>query len=205
MFIIRNVFKKSKNSRERELNDFRKNKGFTLIELLVVIAIIGLLATIVLVSLKGVRAKAKDARRVSDMKAIQTAIEMYANDHGKYFSTGGQLVCLGVSSSEKCWGGPKGNNALNSALKPYLTRIPKDPLYGKRIYGTYTYRSPGKCWLPGVGTRTGAYSIAFEVDKLCPANDNDCLEWRWAAWDGSPPGPHCPSGGCCRQCGYLGY
>ena len=192
-------------SRERELSDSRRKRGFTLIELLVVISIIGFLATLALVSLNSARMKARDARRVSEMKAIQTAIEMYANDHnGEYFSTGGQLVCLGIPSSEQCWGGPSGNDALNAALAPYLAKIPKDPLYGKRVYGTYVYRSPGNNWLPAIGTKTGSYSISFEVDKLCPSNDNDCLRWQWAAWDDAPPGPHCPTGGCCRQCGYLG-
>jgi prepilin-type N-terminal cleavage/methylation domain-containing protein len=54
-----------------------KKRGFTLIELLVVIAIIGILATIVLVSLNTARAKARDARRSSDLHQIALAMEMY--------------------------------------------------------------------------------------------------------------------------------
>ncbi|MFH0856720.1 MAG: prepilin-type N-terminal cleavage/methylation domain-containing protein, partial [bacterium] len=59
-------------------------KGFTLIELLVVIAIIGLLSTLAVVSLNTARAKARDARRISDVKQIQTALELYYNDKGAY-------------------------------------------------------------------------------------------------------------------------
>lgn len=60
----------------------RKNKGFTLIELLVVIAVIGLLSTIVMVSLNKARAKARDAKRKTDLKQLQTAVEMYINEYG---------------------------------------------------------------------------------------------------------------------------
>ena len=60
------------------LRVFRKNqKGFTLIELLVVIAIIGVLSTIVLVSLNTARQKARDVRRVSDMRQVALGLEMY--------------------------------------------------------------------------------------------------------------------------------
>lgn len=60
-------------------------KGFTLIELLVVVAIIGLLATVVLASLNSARAKSRDARRVSDLGQIKTALFMYALDNGGSF------------------------------------------------------------------------------------------------------------------------
>jgi prepilin-type N-terminal cleavage/methylation domain-containing protein len=56
------------------------NKGFTLIELLVVIAIIGLLASVVLVSLNNSRAKSRDARRLADVRQAVTALNLYYND-----------------------------------------------------------------------------------------------------------------------------
>lgn len=63
----------------------KKNKsGFTLIELLVVIAIIGLLSTLSILSLNTARARARDAKRVADVKQIQTALEFYFNDVNSY-------------------------------------------------------------------------------------------------------------------------
>jgi prepilin-type N-terminal cleavage/methylation domain-containing protein len=61
-----------------------KEKGFTLVELLVVIAIIGLLSTLAIVALGSARSKARDARRISDIKQIQTALELYFADQGIY-------------------------------------------------------------------------------------------------------------------------
>lgn len=55
-------------------------RGFTLIELLVVIAIIGMLSSVVLASLNTARLKSRDARRLSDTKQLQTALELIFDD-----------------------------------------------------------------------------------------------------------------------------
>ena len=58
--------------------------GFTLIELLVVVVIIGILATLATVALSNARSKARDAKRVSDVKQIQTALELYFSEEQSY-------------------------------------------------------------------------------------------------------------------------
>lgn len=65
-----------------------KNKGFTLIELLVVIAIIGLLASVVLLALNSARQKARDAKRLADVRQFASALELYFNDKSSYPTAG---------------------------------------------------------------------------------------------------------------------
>lgn len=76
--------------------------GFTLIELLVVIAIIGLIATLSVIALNNARAKSRDAKRAADIKQIQTALELYFNDVGRYpenLDFGGALFSTSTSGT----------------------------------------------------------------------------------------------------------
>ena len=65
----------------------RNWRGFTLIELLLVIAIIGLLSTVVLASLNSSRTKAKDSRRIQEIRELQKALELYYSENAFYPSS----------------------------------------------------------------------------------------------------------------------
>ena len=79
-----------------------KSKGFSLVELIVVIAIVAILSTLVLFSLTGVREKARDAKRLSDMEAIRQAMELVNDSFGNY---SGQKGCAKEDIiSNACYG-----------------------------------------------------------------------------------------------------
>ena len=60
-------------------------RGFTLIELLVVIAIIGLLSTIIAAPIQNARKKARDSKKIAEIKAVQLALDQYAEaNQGQY-------------------------------------------------------------------------------------------------------------------------
>ncbi|OHA22090.1 MAG: hypothetical protein A3G52_02945 [Candidatus Taylorbacteria bacterium RIFCSPLOWO2_12_FULL_43_20] len=101
-------------------------KGFTLIELLVVISIIGLLSSVVLASLNNARSKARNVKRISDIKQYSLAMELYYDSAGKYpYPNTTGWVCLGDYSDDKCWSGTYfENEALKTALSTYLPGLP---------------------------------------------------------------------------------
>ena len=62
-----------------------KDSKFNLIELIIVIAIIGILASIVIPNISDFSIKAKDTRRMADIRNVQTAVDMYyAKNNGEY-------------------------------------------------------------------------------------------------------------------------
>jgi len=67
----------------KNLKDYRE-RGFTIVELLIVIVVIAILATLVITAYNGVQQRARDAKRVSDVRAIQTAAEAFQSEKGNY-------------------------------------------------------------------------------------------------------------------------
>lgn len=82
---------------------FKQSKGFTLIELLVVVAIIGILASIVLVSLNSARQKGRDASAKGSMSSMRAAAEIQFDNDGNYIN-----VCATGTETE---------SLMNAALR----------------------------------------------------------------------------------------
>lgn len=59
-------------------------KGFTIVELLIVIVIIGILGLLVLNTVTGAQARARDSERQSDVNALATQLEVRYNEEGGY-------------------------------------------------------------------------------------------------------------------------
>ncbi|PIP16965.1 MAG: hypothetical protein COX44_02505 [Candidatus Portnoybacteria bacterium CG23_combo_of_CG06-09_8_20_14_all_37_13] len=71
-----------------------KQKGFTLIELLVVIAIIGILASVVLVSVGGAKKQANIAKAKADMNSLMMALELaYSGGCDTVAATAEPIAC----------------------------------------------------------------------------------------------------------------
>lgn len=119
----------------------RNSAGFTILELLVVISIIGLLSSVLLTSVSSARSKARDVRRIADMRQFMTALELYYESNGQYPASGGASSPNGdwSNSNDASW------NTLQTAMAPYIARLPHDP------------KESSSSW-PGAG---GVYSYGF--------------------------------------------
>lgn len=125
-------------------------KGFTLIELLVVIAIIGLLTSVVLVLLGSSRSKAKDSRRFSDFRQINTAMELCYQDSS---CAGGTDIYPSVAA---------GPDSVSSIGK-YLPLVPKDPVE-EGLY-QYTWTSNAAITTGGSAARQ-YYCVYVKLEAL---------------------------------------
>ena len=143
--VIPNLFRDPIHHKTRRRNPLReasefgmttiKCRGFTLIELLVAISIIGVLASFLLVNFIGVRQRARDGVRKSDLRQIQSALELYRADQGEYHPE--PLPGCG--------------SPLENGSTVYMKKIPCDPSTGD----VYTYSV-------GVGNTTYTMTACLE-------------------------------------------
>ena len=97
-----------------------KQNGFTLLEIMVVIVILGVLASMIVPNLMGNKDKADRQKVVSDVIALENALDMYRLDNGSYPSTEQGIEALLTEPS----GSPEPRNYREDG---YIKRLPQDP------------------------------------------------------------------------------
>ncbi|HEY4502058.1 MAG TPA: prepilin-type N-terminal cleavage/methylation domain-containing protein [Candidatus Paceibacterota bacterium] len=154
-----------------------KLRGFTLIELLVVIAIVGLLATIVFATLGASNAKGRDARRISEIRQIKYALELYYDLNNKY------PACLYYSASTNA-----SNRSCPVSLESsgLMSNVPRDPSGDPYTYTAFSMdSSPASCFRFHLGVSLedrAANTVALSSDKDFAITNGSLL-------DAMNPGP----------------
>mgnify|MGYP001301672540 CR=1 FL=1 len=110
---------------------FSKQQGFTLIEIMIVVVILSILASLIIPRIMNRPDQARVVKAQQDMRALQSALNMYRLDNYHYPNTNQGLQALVTKPS----GEPKPANWQ----QPYLDKLPMDP-WGQ----PYLYLMPGK-------------------------------------------------------------
>jgi len=121
--------------------------GFTLIELLTVMSIIGILSSVSVGSLNQSRAKARDAKRISDLKQIAIALQLYKDEKNNWVW---QDVGCGFIQPTGCGSNPAPNCPYGNSIgdgNGYFNRV---------VSGGYDTKSIAQC-LVDAGTASGIF------------------------------------------------
>ena len=152
-------------------------KGFTLIEILIVIAIIGILVTIISISLFGARDKARDLKRKAEVSQIGRFLTLgcYVPDmeEGEY---GYDLIPLAEEILSK-----------HPDYQKYLSEIPTDPKTGTEDKSNYIYivNTEGKCAIYA-NLEHADTSVTLSIIIPTPGGGTGVLEWPGSpAWNGT--------------------
>ena len=118
--------------------------GFTLLELLVVIAIIGILASVVILALQQSRAKARDAKRISDVRQFLNAMENLFNDSGAYPTSTNYVAAGGAALGTDLLTADGLNGNIYNLVPDYMGQLPAAPLPADDPFGGSTCQAVGK-------------------------------------------------------------
>ena len=138
-------------------NNNKKQTGFTLLEIMVVIVILGVLASMVVPNLMGNKDKADRQKVISDVIALENALDMYRLDNNRYPTTDQGLEALQSKPS----GDPEPRNYPEDG---YIKRLPEDP-----------WGNPYVLVSPGERGRIDVFSVGPDGEE---GTDDDIGNWN---------------------------
>lgn len=145
----------------------KTHSAFTLIELLIVVAIIGILAAIAVPNFLNAQIRAKVAKVESDMKTLDTALEMYRIDNNAF---------PGDHDLDNWMNGENGLFRLTSPVA-YIGGLPRDPFVNKNLASTL-----------GLGS-SNAYAPMGRDDYEMGSGSDNPGRFRVHAWSLMSHGP----------------
>jgi general secretion pathway protein G len=133
-------------------------RAFTLVELIVVVAIIGFIASAILVGLTTTQLDARDKRRISDLRQIEAALNLYYSRYNSF-----------PTEASGANGNMSTNSVFLNAIKPFMQGTPNDPV---NLSDTYYYYYDGK---HSCGGKDHVVIFVRHMDKVENSNYNAFL------------------------------
>lgn len=143
--------------------------GFTLLEVMVVIVILGVLASLVVPNLLGNKEKADRQKAISDIVALENALDMYRLDNGRYPTTEQGLEALIQQPANMA-------DARNYRTGGYIKRLPKDP-WGNDYQYLSLVKKGCLMFIPWgrMVRKTGKALAQISVTGICRSFSKQCL------------------------------
>lgn len=169
------------------------NKGFTIVELLIVIVVIAILAAISIVAYNGIQSRARDNTRLSDIKAIQKALELYKVDNGTYPQTDitDYSGTCGYGADGYSYTYPVNNTWMKKLVDgKYLASVPRPPSNSCASFYQYLYiPSPGTSY--NCPSRTKGYYVLIvggADGSTFPSDASSTASTAWRPCSGATAG-----------------
>ena len=133
----------------------KRNQGFTIVELLIVIVVIGILALLVITTYSGIQSKARNSKRTSDIKSLQTHIEAFFSQNGYYPSR--------ADINNDAWLTTNMKSLDKNALID-----PKNPTQSNDV-------------VAAAAANSYAYAVTNSSDTSCESDDTTCAKYTLTA------------------------
>ena len=166
--------------------------GFAIVEIIIIVSIISLLASVIFANIGSARAKARDAVRISDLKLIGAALDLYRLEHGSYpdpFPQAGTLLKAASSLNSgnvfmgtTRWPAPEVTvppsvTTLTDLLAPYI-KLPLDPRNVAIVSGGVPSAGTGYGYYYHYNTSTKDYDLLTLLET--PSHPASCGVMRAA-------------------------